>query len=110
MRPSSHTRAFSRGPRSSIALILATWLGALLPARTAWAEVVPVTTGAELEAAIDAAQAGDELVLADGTYAIGSPSCAAAGTAASPIVVRAEDPLGARNEVYGLEGFRGSGA
>jgi len=110
MRPSSHARAPVPSPRTATALVTATLLGALLSARAARADVVPVTTGAELEAAIDAAQPGDELVLADGTYAIGSPSCAAAGTAAAPIVVRAESPLGARIEVSGLEGFRVSGA
>jgi len=74
------------------------------------AGVVPVATPAELAAAIAAAQAGDEIVLADGTYAMTGASCAANGTEAQPIVVRAANPLGAVIEFDALEGFKVSGA
>lgn len=71
---------------------------ALLPA-VAFARDVRVTTEPELRAAIGAAQPGDVITLADGTYALGSKlSCTTAGTAAMPIVVRGEQPFGATLE------------
>lgn len=69
-----------------------------------------VSTPTELQAAIAAAQPGDVIVLADGVYAIPRLSCAAEGTAAQPITVRAASPLGARVEVSTVEGFKISGA
>lgn len=72
--------------------------------------IFDVTTAAELQAAIAAAHAGDEIVLADGTYRSTGASCSAAGTEAQPIVVRAANPLGAVIELDALEGFRVTGA
>jgi len=79
-------------------------------ATNAHAAVVPVTNVAELRAAITAAKAGDEIVLAAGTYAMGDIACSANGTSAAPIVVRAATPLTAKIELSGLEGFKVSGA
>jgi MYXO-CTERM domain-containing protein len=77
----------------------------------AQAEVVPVSDAAGLLAAIGNAAAGDEIVLADGTYSLGANiTCDAVGTAAEPIVVRAESPRGAVVELNALEGFKVSGA
>lgn len=71
---------------------------------------INVTNVAELSAAIANAKAGDEIVLAAGTYALGNVNCTASGSAASPIVVRSATPLAARIDFNGLEGFRVSGA
>ena len=76
----------------------------------AHAGIVDVTTASELTAAIDAAQPGDEIVLAAGTYRLSGARCDAVGTAAQPIIVRAATPLGATIELDGLEGFVVSGA
>lgn len=80
-------------------------VGLAVPA-PAHAGVINVSSAAELVAAIDAAQPGDEIVLADGTYLLTGASCDVAGTAAQPIVVRAATPLGAKLELDSLEGFR----
>lgn len=77
---------------------------------TAHAGVVNVSTAAELMTALGAAKAGDEIVLAAGTYRLTGASCAAVGSEAQPIVVRAATPLGALVEFDGLEGFRVTGA
>lgn len=76
----------------------------------AHAGVVHVSTPAELTSAISNASPGDEIVLADGTYALTGATCSAVGTDAAPIVVRAENPLGAKIELDGLEGFKVTGA
>lgn len=52
---------------------------------------IPVSNMAELEAAIDAANPGDQIVIADGTYAGGTRTFNPQGTAANPIVVRPVD-------------------
>jgi parallel beta-helix repeat protein len=71
---------------ASLALMLAT-------PRPASAELVPVSDASGLVQAIANASAGDEIVLASGTYAISSNiNCTAAGTAQAPIVVRAAVP------------------
>ncbi len=68
-------------------------------ASLAFARDVRVTTEAELRAAVGAAQPGDIITLADGTYALnGKLSCTAAGTASQPIVVRGETVWGATLE------------
>ncbi len=72
--------------------------------------LVIVTTPAELTSAISAAQAGDEIVLADGTYPLTGVTCGATGTETQPIVVRAQNPLGAHVELDALEGFKVTGA
>ncbi|MCC6217787.1 MAG: PE-PGRS family protein [Polyangiaceae bacterium] len=71
---------------------------------------VDVATAAELTAAVAAAQPGDVIVLAPGTYALGKLSCAASGTPTAPIVVRAATPRGARLEFSSVEGFAVTGA
>ncbi|MDQ3338775.1 MAG: right-handed parallel beta-helix repeat-containing protein [Myxococcota bacterium] len=76
----------------------------------ATAGVVNVSTPAELATAIGAAAPGDEIVLAAGTYRLNGASCAAAGTEAHPIIVRAATPLAAIVELDGVEGFRVTGA
>lgn len=86
------------------------WLAVCLLAGTAHAGTVAVATPAELVAAIENAQAGDEIVLADGTYPLTGVTCAAVGTAAAPIVVRAANLRGAKIELDALEGFKVTGA
>ncbi|MFO0612112.1 MAG: chondroitinase-B domain-containing protein [Polyangiaceae bacterium] len=83
-------------------------LAALVPG-SAFAEVVPVSDEASLEAAIAAAKPGDEIELADGVYASTGISCSANGTPAAPIIVRAANPLGAKIRFDALEGFKVSG-
>ncbi len=82
----------------------------LLAPATAFAEVVPVATADELLAAIGAAAPGDEIVLADGSYALTGATCSANGTVDAPIVVRSATPLGAAIALDSLEGFKVSGA
>lgn len=77
-----------------------------LPAALA-AGVVPVATPAELIAAINAAAPGDIITLAPGTYDISQNlNCDVAGTASSPIVVRAATHLGALIRFDTVEGFK----
>lgn len=71
---------------------------------------INVSTAAELTTAIQNAKAGDEIVLAAGTYALVNVNCTASATSASPIVVRSATPLAARVDFNGLEGFKVSGA
>ena len=79
----------------------------LLALGAAEAAPVPVSNTTELLDAIANASPGDEIILADGTYAIGqNVNCSAAGTPAEPIVVRAENPLGAKIEFDAVEGFK----
>ncbi|MBS2017087.1 MAG: PE-PGRS family protein [Deltaproteobacteria bacterium] len=74
---------------------------------TASAETINVSNVAELRAALSSVKAGDQVVLASGTYAVSGAnlSCAAAGTPTSPIVVRSATPLGAKLELSTVEGF-----
>jgi len=95
-----------RFPRCALALVSVVGLGSA----TAHARVVPVATPAELTAAISAAVAGDEIVLADGTYALTGATCSAVGTMSAPIIVRSMNPMGAKIELNGLEGFKVTGA
>lgn len=75
------------------------------------ARQVSVSSVAQLQSALAAAQAGDDIVLADGTYAVSANlSCSANGTAQAPIVVRAQNRLGALIRFNALEGFKVSGA
>jgi hypothetical protein len=60
------------------------------PADPAHPHVVNVTDAASLNAALAAAQPGDVITLAPGTYA-GEFSFTASGTAADPIVIRGQD-------------------
>jgi MYXO-CTERM domain-containing protein len=70
---------------------------------------VPVKTTTELTAAVAAAQPGDTIVLASGTYAFTGGgrafTASAAGTAAAPITVRSATPLGAKLTFDTLEGI-----
>lgn len=71
------------------------------------AAVVPVSTPAELIAAIDSAAPGDLITLAAGTYDLAQNlSCDVAGTADAPIVVRAATHLGALVRFDAVEGFK----
>ncbi len=82
----------------------------LLLATPGLAAVKSVSTVPQLQEALAAAKAGDELVLADGTYDIGTDlSCAAEGTEAQPIVVRAANKHAARLRFNTLEGFKVTG-
>ena len=82
----------------------------LLAAGPAGARTVNVTDVPSLTSAIAAAAAGDEIVLAPGTYHFtSSPTCSAAGTPAAPVVVRAATPLAAKIEFDALEGFHVTG-
>jgi len=73
----------------------------------AWAGEVPVADVPGLLAAIKAAQAGDTIVLAPGTYEIkqNKIACEAAGTADAPIVVRGAEPGSVKLRLDALEGF-----
>ncbi|MFL5355985.1 chondroitinase-B domain-containing protein [Archangium sp.] len=87
-----------------------TSLALLLLAQPAVAAVKNVSTVAQLQSALASAQAGDELVLADGTYAVSANlSCAAEGTATQPITVRAANRHAALIQFNALEGFKVSG-
>jgi len=88
-------------------LTLGLLLGLARPS-VASARTVPVSNTAGLIAAIAAAQPGDEIVLANGTYALTGNhgvNCTNAGTAAAPIVVRAARPLGAHIVSAAVEAF-----
>ena len=80
-------------------------VGILTPS-LALAKTVSVTNGTELGAAIAAAQAGDVIELADGTYDSMGYSCNATGTMQSPITVRAKNPRMATVRFDALEGFK----
>src|SRR5258708_2503732 len=88
----------------TLPLLLASLL--LLASPAGATRVVNVAHPTQLMAAIAAAQHGDEIVLADGTYALTGASCTAAGTPTQPIVVRAANPLGALINFDALEGFK----
>ena len=93
--------------RTRPTLVVGLLLG-LAPAGLAQARVVPVSNAAGLIAAIGAAQPGDEIVLANGTYELSGNhgvNCANAGTPAAPIVVRAAHPLGAHIVSTAVEAF-----
>ncbi|MEW5741191.1 MAG: PE-PGRS family protein [Myxococcota bacterium] len=84
---------------------------AVLLAVPALARDVPVSTVAQLQSAIAAAQPGDVIRLAPGTYRLtGKLSCNANGQPGSPIVVRAEPPLSATIESDTLIAFGVDGA
>lgn len=83
----------------------------LLLASPALARQVNVSSVSQLQSALAGAQAGDEIILADGTYAVNANlSCTANGTAQAPIVVRAQNRLGASIRFNATEGFKVSGA
>ncbi|MBF5042024.1 PE-PGRS family protein [Aggregicoccus sp. 17bor-14] len=82
----------------------------LLAAAPAAAAEKNVSTVAELQSALASAQAGDVIVLADGTYDLSaSLSCAAEGSSAQPITVRAANKHAAHVRFNTLEGFKVSG-
>jgi MYXO-CTERM domain-containing protein len=75
------------------------------------ARQVNVSSVAQLQSALAGAQPGDDIVLADGTYAVNANlSCTVNGTAQAPIVVRAQNRLGAIIRFNAVEGFKVSGA
>ncbi|QRO02602.1 right-handed parallel beta-helix repeat-containing protein [Archangium violaceum] len=87
-----------------------TCLALLLLSLPAVAAVKNVSTVAQLQSALASARAGDEIVLADGTYAVNvNLSCAAEGTATQPITVRAANRHAALIQFNALEGFKVSG-
>ena len=73
---------------------------------------VQVSNPTELRNAIAAAKAGDEIILAAGTYTISGANiaCSVNGTQAAPIIVRSATPLAAKLEMSTVEGFLVSGA
>lgn len=77
------------------------------------AAIVPVSTAAELNNAIQNAGAGDDIVLAAGTYAVTTNlNCSASGTSQAPIRVRAATPRSVLIQFGGggsTEGFKVSG-
>lgn len=77
----------------------------------AYGESVPVGTTAELIDAIDNAARGDVITLAPGTYTVNQNLiCDASGSAAEPIIVRAEQLGDASIRFNATEGFKVSGA
>ncbi|HEY6556553.1 MAG TPA: MYXO-CTERM sorting domain-containing protein [Polyangiaceae bacterium] len=96
--------------RSSIAL--KSCLAVVSVGTAAIAAPVNVSNATQLRAAIADAGAGDEIILAPGTYAISGAnlSCAANGTPTSPIIVRSATPLAAKLELATSEGFLVTGA
>ena len=99
--------ALDRCMHVSVKAMLGLLLG-LVPINLVSARTVRVDSTAGLIDAIKAAQPGDNIVLADGTYELRGNhgvNCANAGTTAAPIVVRAARPLGARIESDAVEAF-----
>ncbi len=68
--------------------------------------IVDVATAQQLLDAIANAHAGDEIVLADGTYALTGASCNTPGTAGTPITVRAANRRMAHIRMDAVEGFK----
>jgi hypothetical protein len=86
------------------------FLAVLLLSGPGLAAVKNVANVSQLQSALASAQAGDEIVLADGTYDVSQNlSCSAEGTAAQPIVVRAANRHAARIRFNASEGFKVSG-
>ncbi|WP_164013963.1 chondroitinase-B domain-containing protein [Pyxidicoccus trucidator] len=82
----------------------------LLLSGTSLAAVKNVANVSQLQSALASAQAGDEIVLADGTYDVNQDlGCSAEGTASQPIVVRAANRHAARIRFNATEGFKVSG-
>jgi len=89
----------------------ATLITTLLFTMHAAAHVVAVRDTGELTDAVTNARAGDDIVLADGTYAVLYKLHAdASGTVTAPITVRAEHKLGARILSSDVIGFEVTGA
>lgn len=85
-------------------------LALLLLPLTGGAAVKSISTVADLQSALASAKAGDELVLEDGTYTVNANlSCAAEGTQAQPITVRAKNRHAAVVRFNAQEGFKVSG-
>ncbi|SEM03218.1 Myxococcales GC_trans_RRR domain-containing protein [Stigmatella aurantiaca] len=83
----------------------------LLLSSPALARQVNISSVSQLQTALAGAQAGDELILADGTYAVNANlNCSVNGTAQAPIIVRAQNRLGALIRFNAVEGFKVSGA
>jgi hypothetical protein len=98
-------RPVIRPPASGLGRLLGT-CAAIALASPARADVVPVATPDQLRAAITAAAAGDEIVLAPGNYAFtANINCSAVGTAQSPITVRAAQPGSALLSFAAASGF-----
>jgi hypothetical protein len=82
----------------------------LLLSGTSLAAVKNVSTVSQLQSALASAQAGDQIVLADGTYDVSQNlGCSAEGTPALPIVVRAANRHAAHIRFNTSEGFKVSG-
>ncbi|RYZ43684.1 MAG: PE-PGRS family protein [Myxococcaceae bacterium] len=85
-------------------------LALLLLPLTSGAAQKNVSTVPELQSALASAQAGDDIVLANGTYTVNANlDCKAEGTQALPITVRAANRHGALVRFNALEGFKVSG-
>ncbi len=86
--------------------VIAGFAWALTIAAPASAAVVAVNNTGTLVKAIEAAEPGDEIVLADGVYALGRTLKAAAeGSRRAPIVMRARNRLKAEIRVSAIVGF-----
>ncbi|MFP2924551.1 chondroitinase-B domain-containing protein [Pyxidicoccus sp. 3LG] len=82
----------------------------LLLSSTSLAAVKNVSTVSEFQSALASARAGDQIVLADGTYDVSQNlGCSAEGTEAQPILVRAANRHAARIRFNATEGFKVSG-
>lgn len=94
-------------PRSSGCGAIALLLVAMAASPAADAVVRPVSDVAGLQAAIAAADPGDEIVLAAGTYLVATNlSITRSGAPAAPIRLRAAPPHGALLRFNLVEGFR----
>jgi hypothetical protein len=86
------------------------FLALLLVSSTSLGALKNVSTVAQFQSALASAQPGDEIVLANGIYAVNTNlNCSAEGTAAQPITVRAATRHQARIQFNAQEGFKVSG-
>ncbi len=93
---------FVRSALMRMTLVMAVGLGTLPIA----AQIIPVNDAIALRNAIDTAVAGQEIVLAPGTYnVVGNLLCDTPGTAGAPIIVRAATPRSVLIRFDALEGF-----
>ncbi len=90
---------------SRLSRVLASALAVALLATSALATVTTVTSSPTLQSALNAAHAGDRILMAPGTYTGSIYTTNPGGTAASPIIIAAQDPL--NPPVFDLVASRG---